>query len=76
MLTNPDHEKIKQSAAAMLEILDHTPDEPQRVLPELLPIAEFTNGRRRPNNKPPVAVYVTLDGVRWRKQRDGNWHKS
>lgn len=76
MQATPVHEEIKTLAAYMLDTMTHTPDGLQKVHPDLLPVAEFVNGRNRPNAKPPVSVYVTLAGQRWRKQRGGKWQKS
>lgn len=76
MKSNPVHDEIKRLAGHMLETLEHTPDGLQKVHEELLPIAEFMNGLNRPNSKPPVAVYVTLAGQRWRKQRGSKWQQA
>lgn len=75
-LANPDHEVIKANAAAMLDQLTETPEGLQKLDPGLLPIAEFVNGIRRPNQKPPTTVYVVLDGQRWVKQRGKKWSRA
>jgi hypothetical protein len=63
---------VKGLAARMLETLDHTPRGPQKVLDELLPCAEFFNGITAPNDRPPVAVYLTLGGRQYRRVRGKN----
>ena len=77
LMTNPNHKQIKELAVQMLFSLQHCPTGQQKVCNELLPIASFTNGIYTPNNHPPVAVYVTLDGVRWRfTKHSKRWQKA
>jgi len=66
MITNPDHKIIKNLAANLLNTKNDTPAGLQKICNDLLPIAEFTNGLNRPNNKCPNAVLITLDGKRWK----------
>ena len=76
-MTNPDHKIIKNLAARLLNTMTETPDGLQKVCNEMLPIAEYSNGFYTPNNKPPNAVYIELEGQLWRLMRGANkrWQK-
>ena len=74
------HEQyIKDCCRCLLHQLDHCPA--GKITPNggvLMPIAEVDNGFRKPNSKPPVAVYGMIDGQRWRLARGPSkrWQKA